>query len=525
MTMMRIRFIYAASLAGFACLVAETVRAQSQHESVELILSAPRGAPTFLHDLREALNHGPRKVTSQSLPLTRDEKWMVPKESIETLMTAAAKTGVVVTKIGPDWRSVFRPAPTDTAFDERQSSLVTLAKASKATAGVKIVAGPPRGLFEYVLTKDASDSTGSKDAARISLALSDDTVLTIARTSVELRSDMCIWRGVVEETGASVTLMWWPSGEMAGTVEHKSQFYSIRYLGGRLYAIVEMAADRMPPDHAAMPPPMLVSSDPNKREDPLVQQGDASLFRPITFGTRPRPAQPLDAKKMKQADRKTPVVIDVIVAYTEKAARNYLDIKRELIEHAIEDANESFRRSDIGNVKLRLVHAYQTGYVEEGAHFDHVWRFADKGDGYMDEIHGLRDKYRADVAILVVDDSTGCGLATRVHADADEAFAIVHHECAATAHSVAHEIGHIIGARHDLNLDKIMTPFPYGHGYVNGTKWRDIMSYKESCGGCPRLAVWSNPNVHIKGAPAGTSELNNNARVIAEQAARVAAFR
>ena len=32
-----------------------------------------------------------------------------------------------------------------------------------------------------------------------------------------------------------------------------------------------------------------------------------------------------------------------------------------------------------------------------------------------------------------------------------------------------------------------MTPFPYGHGFVNGTKWRDIMSYKESCGGCPRL--------------------------------------
>ena len=36
----------------------------------------------------------------------------------------------------------------------------------------------------------------------------------------------------------------------------------------------------------------------------------------------------------------------------------------------------------------------------------------------MEEIHGLRDKYRADVAILVVDDPKGCGLATRVRADA-----------------------------------------------------------------------------------------------------------
>jgi hypothetical protein len=210
--------------------------------------------------------------------------------------------------------------------------------------------------------------------------------------------------------------------------------------------------------------------------------------------------------------------------YTRKAAAHYSDIKRELIELAIEEGNESFRNSGIGNVKLRLVHAYQTDYAEEGAHFDHVWRFADKGDGYMEEIHGLRNKYKADVAVLLVDDPAGCGLATRVYADPEEAFAVVHHECAAASYTVAHEIGHLIGARHDLSMDKVMSPFPYGHGYVNGVKWRDIMSYKESCNGCPRIPVWSSPKVLIKGEPAGTPDLDN-ARVIAEQAARVAAFR
>ena len=78
---------------------------------------------------------------------------------------------------------------------------------------------------------------------------------------------------------------------------------------------------------------------------------------------------------------------------------------------------------------------------------------------------------------------------------------------------LAHEIGHIIGARHDLNMDTTMSPFPYGHGFVNGTKWRDIMSYKESCGGCPRLPVWSSPKLMVKGEPAGTPE-QDNARVI-----------
>src|SRR5690348_3327994 len=279
----------------------------------------------------------------------------------------------------------------------------------------------------------------------------------------------------------------------------------------------------MPQEHAPMA--QGARGDPTLRDDPLVRQGDASSIKART--AFPNPAAPLEAVKQRIAPAAPPgkdVTIDVIVAYTRKAASSYSDVKRELVDLSIEEANNSFRVSNLGNIKLRLVHSYQTDYVEQGAHFDHVWRFADKGDGYMDEIHPLRDQYKADVAVLIVDDPKGCGLATRVFADAEEAFAVVHHECAATSYSLAHEVGHLIGARHDLNLDKIMKPFPYGHGYVSGTKWRDIMSYKESCGGCPRLPVWSSPLVKVKGEPAGTAELDN-ARVILEQAARVAAFR
>ena len=96
------------------------------------------------------------------------------------------------------------------------------------------------------------------------------------------------------------------------------------------------------------------------------------------------------------------------------------------------------------------MHAYQNNYVEVGEHFDHLWRFADRSDGYMDEIHGLREKYDADVAVLIVDDDKGCGLSTRVFADVDDAFAVVHHDCATVDYSVAHEIGHLIGARQHM---------------------------------------------------------------------------
>lgn len=217
-------------------------------------------------------------------------------------------------------------------------------------------------------------------------------------------------------------------------------------------------------------------------------------------------------------------VIRLIVAYTKAAASHYDDIKTDLIPLAIEDANESFRMSGITNVELELAYAYETDYIETGSHFEHVFRFAGKNDGYMDEVHGLRDKYRADVGILIVDDANGCGLSAGVHVAAERAFAVVHHECAENMYSLAHEIGHIIGARHDEALDDSKKPFSYGHGYVSGKSWRTMMAYKDSCDGCPRVPVWSSPNILIRGVSAGDAE-SDNARVIVENAARVAGFR
>ena len=277
---------------------------------------------------------------------------------------------------------------------------------------------------------------------------------------------------------------------------------------------------------AALADPVAAGVDISRRSPvgEAIEAPKPQDLRPVTRGMRPPSGDErlaLVAPKAKMPTARRPedelfpkpndIIIDVIVAYTNKAASNYPDIERGLVDLAVGETNKSFRLSNLGHIKLRLVHAYATDYVEEGAHFDHVWRFADKGDGYMEEIHGLRDRYRADVAILIVDDPNGCGLATRVRAEADEAFAVVHHACAAANYTFAHEIGHLIGASHELS-------------YVNGSKWRDIMGSKESCGGCPRVPVWSSPTVLIKGEVAGTAILDN-ARVLAEQAARVAAFR
>jgi Metallo-peptidase family M12 len=506
-------------LASLVLFTTASALAQDEQDAVPLIMLKPQGA-TFsaprLRKLYDAIKKRAGRTTNHVLPLTKTEVLFVPRDKVDAVRKAAARRGVVMNRLSATWRHVFHKAPANVKMSDKQTSMMEMAKSSKAVMGVGVMMAPPPPMVEYALTKDANTPSAS-NAEKIMVTLSESRSLSITRTSVEIKSNMCTWRGTVDGTDAPATLMWWPGGKMTGTVQHEGRIYSIRHMGGELHAVVEMGENLMPQEHAAMPQ-RIRANDPNLRDDPLVQQGDASTLRPrAAFLPDPKAAAKGGASPQD-------VVIDVIVAYTRKAASNYTDVKRELVDLSIEEANESFRQSGIGQVQLRLVHAYQTDYIEEGSHFDHVWRFADKGDGYMDEIHGLRNKYRADVAVLIVVDPQGCGLATRVYADAEEAFAVVHHECAATTYSVAHEIGHIIGARHDLNLDKIMTPFPFGHGFVNGTKWRDIMSYKESCGGCPRLPVWSGPKVLVRGEPAGTTELDNE-RVIAEQAARVAAFR
>jgi hypothetical protein len=542
-------------------LAAAPALAQVDEERVNLIVSFPSDGKhakgkTGSSDQRaiaEVKKHA-GDASGHALSMTKAETWSVPKHKVEAVKQAAAKFGLIVTEASDASNHILQAKPADNMqLNDKQRAMMDLAKSTKGTMHVRLVLGPTPEMLEHALSRKGGDGSTMDSLFQIKMCVSEDETLTINRTSVDIKPERSIWRGTVPGTGARVTLMWWPNGKVTGTIQRDGRMYGIKHLGGQAYLMVEMSEEHMPAEHAPVSSTSRVrADDPNLRDDPLVQKGDASILRslvqPPTAQRPPFPARkearkdqlafapipkaaladkikkpaPQDTSKAGQPPKD--VVIDVIVAYTKKAASNYGDVREELVELAIEESNESFRNSGLGHVKLRLVHAYQTSYDETGAgHFDHVWRFADKGDGYVDEVHKLRDKYRADVGILLVDDPSGCGLSTRVYADASEAFSVVHHACAVMTYSLGHEVGHLIGARHDRSMDTSTEPFPYGHGYVHGT-WRDIMSYKQSCNGCPRLPVWSSPNVLVKGEPAGAAD-TDNARVISEQAARVAAFK
>lgn len=499
------------TLAAFAGLQAS---ADTRQDEAGVILSnlPAKGTSQYkeLSDLAGA-------TAGQDLDMTHAEMWSVPRERLDRLLAAAKRQGVSVKSLDKTWNRLATPMPKSTKMSAKQKEMMHKSMESKAAMGMSMMELRDAASMEYALTKGMNTRAHGPPPTLV-IPLNEKEAVTATRTSISKAGDAYVWRGIIDGNDEPVTLLWWPSGRLSGTVTHGGHMYVIKNLGGDMHGMLELAPDKLPPDHGPADPKMMRKM--KMRTDPLVHQGEAAMMQQGTarhgalpsMGPRNHAAAPRDA------------TINLIVAYTKKAAGHFDDIEKDLIDLAIVEANQSFKDSGIDNVHVKLAHAYETDYAEQGSHFDHVYRFRNKGDGYMDEIHDLRDKYGADAAVLVVDDPMGCGLSIRVGADAADAFTVVDQECAATMYSLAHEIGHLIGARHDRAIDETPRPFAYGHGYVNGKKWRTMMSYKDSCDGCSRRPVWSGPEVKVDGVPAGDAE-TDNAKVIREEAARVAGFR
>ena len=341
-------------------------------------------------------------------------------------------------------------------------------------------------------------------AGKLVLPLADGKVATLVRTRPTVETEGAFtFRGEVEETGERAVLMLWKDGHLSGYFGYRGRVFMINHMGGDIHAMAEMG---LPPDHA----PATAGLSPSKPVRPRSPPPEPTV---APFPDAEREA--LEAKK---------ITIDVMLLYSKNAASLHIGNPADLLALAVEDANETFKNSGLGNINLRLVHTQAIDFDETGAdHFQILYAMVD-GNGPFTDVKKLRNEKRADIVGLIIDNPSGCGLSTRVGADAEDAFFVVHHTCASITISIAHEIAHIIGARHDRAVDANETPFAYAHGYVNGTKWRTMMSYNEGCGGCPRIPYWSNPRIMYKGEPTGTAA-TDNARVILEQAERVSKFR
>lgn len=236
-------------------------------------------------------------------------------------------------------------------------------------------------------------------------------------------------------------------------------------------------------------------------------------------GTLQRPAQ-------VAAD--TGEVIDVMVVYTlgARAAAGNIDA---FIQLAFDNTRRIYDNSGI-RPRLRLVHKYETGYTESPTSLPRDLTFlTDKADGHMDEVHDRRDRYGADLVVLITARNTGivCGVSWINYTDPTRGFSVVAQNCEAGHYTFAHEIGHNQGADHDPG-NALVPLFPYGHGNCNTAQgWSTVMAYqRNSFGICERrIEYFSSPLATFGGTPTGDAARRDNVRVLNETAPRVANFR
>lgn len=211
-------------------------------------------------------------------------------------------------------------------------------------------------------------------------------------------------------------------------------------------------------------------------------------------------------------------VIDIMVAYTDDArtaAGGTAGMKATILT-ALNETNNGYANSGV-TPRLRLVYIKEYPYGETGNLEKDLDRFTTNGDGFFDTIHTLRDTYAADMVSLIVENGGAyCGLAAAIQATASTAFQVTDRSCATGYYSFGHEFGHLQGARHDVYVDPVNTPYPYGHGFVYlPSRWRSIMAYNDECvdtapfTSCTRIQYWSNPAKNFGGIPIGTVTTKN----------------
>lgn len=304
------------------------------------------------------------------------------------------------------------------------------------------------------------------------------------------------------------------AGAVVGVVrDYGKAFYIIEPVAPGLQRAVEIDPSAQPPCGTKDAPP--------KPAAILPSQGKGAAAPPLKSCL---PAYP---------DGEDGTVIDIMMVYTPAVvtAMGSVSAVDALLNMAIDNANIAFPASQVP-LQFRLVHSEQVSYTDTGNLNTDLDRVTNNGDGFLDNVQGLRDTYRADlVGLIVTDGGPYCGLGwilssffftTGYYGYSASAYACLYGD------TYAHEAGHNMGCNHDRPNagGGGLFAYSYGKSFVgqSSNTWGTIMSYVGT-----RVLHYSNPLVNYDGVPTGVNESlptsANNAKTIDLSRAFIANYR
>ncbi|KAI9025435.1 hypothetical protein DFJ74DRAFT_704933 [Hyaloraphidium curvatum] len=370
--------------------------------------------------------------------------------------------------------------------------------------------------------------------ARIALPFFADANFTAVFTRTSKGDASETWFGTLDGTDPGYVAITHSGGSMIGTVVAGGSTYDVMPSEQGVHTLREVNTGAKPRcgNAGGMPPRLAPSVAVGQLADEPIAGSPAD--NPLANVTGPRLA-----RRQAQPGADGIYTVDLLALWTPAAAAKWAPTSPQLvIEHDVQLTTDSYRNSGV-SMRMRLVHAAQVAYTERGTLKETFSNALDDlggvNDGYMDNIHALRNQYGADLVALYIDNYEYCGLGYQItvpggSSNPDFGFSVTSASCIADW-TLAHETGHNSGCAHDRETEGATGKagaYTYSYGYLHregANSFRTIMSYECKDVECPTVGYFSNPNVAYNGRPTGVANSEDNARTLNNMAAEVAGFR
>ena len=364
-----------------------------------------------------------------------------------------------------------------------KSSMPKVISYSDAPLPEDFVALNPSGIVKIRFDKNALLHAKTGDTV-IFTRFGQDTPVVFERIDKHANGDE-VWIGKINND-SRVIITFGADGTVIGRIDAGTVTYSVEPAGG---------------DEA-----WLIDNDVAGRSSPSLE-GDSHI--PTNAGSFTGTFALSDAESVNELETgpsSTPgvdrspasdTVIDIMVLYSP----NLPDAVTR-VNHLVTTANQAYIDSGLPNLSVRLVDTEALAYDDATANTSALTDLTGHAKAFS-KVDSLRTKYGADVVVylrpLNMAAQSSCGIAWVNGANgsllsANNAYAVVSdgmdgsYFCYNT--TLAHELGHVMGAVHDQAHSSFKGTLPYAYGYGISNLYGDIMSYYN-----PQIPKFSSPDI------------------------------